>query len=273
MHRGRDRFACGRRAASRRPAGEDIDHEGEVKGALPTAPIGQVPDPEPVRARSAEVAPHQVGAALSLGVGLCRAPGPPTALGTADPCLSHQPLHSTPADLHPLAPQGNPDPPVTVGAVVALVDLCDGGKQALIAQAPSRSLTLGALIVGGGRHLQGGADGLDPEALAMAIDERAHFGRCGSSSAAKKTEAALRISFARRSSRTSPRRRPSSSRSSLPNNSLRLPRSASAWRTHLRSVSAGMPNHGLRGRLGGRNQRPTGHRGPTTPLGTSSVVT
>ncbi len=57
----------------------------------------------------------------------------------------------------------------------------------------------------------------------------------------EKTEAALRISFARRSSRTSPRRRPSSSRSSLPNNSSRLPRSASAWRTHLRSVSAGMP--------------------------------
>ena len=40
----------------------------------------------------------------------------------------------------------------------------------------------------------------------MLIDERAHFGRCGSSSPAKNTLAAFRISFARRSSETSRRK-------------------------------------------------------------------
>jgi len=54
-------------------------------------------------------------------------------------------------------------------------------------------------------HPQGPADRLDPEALAVRLDERAHFGRCASSSAGKNAEAALRSSLARRSSRTSPR--------------------------------------------------------------------
>ncbi len=62
----------------------------------------------------------------------------------------------------------------------------------------------------------------------------AHFGRCGSSSAAKHADVALRLSLARRSS---PRRRPNSLRPSLLHSSLRLPASASAWRTHRRNVS------------------------------------
>jgi hypothetical protein len=44
-----------------------------------------------------------------------------------------------------------------------------------------------------------------PEALAILLDERAHLGRCGSSSPAKNTLVAFRISFTRRSSNTSRR--------------------------------------------------------------------
>jgi hypothetical protein len=57
-----------------------------------------------------------------------------------------------------------------------------------------------SLLVRGRRHVQGPADRLDAEALAMLIDERTHFGRSASSSVAKNSEAAFRISFARRSS-------------------------------------------------------------------------
>ena len=62
--------------------------------------------------------------------------------------------------------------------------------------------------------------------------------RCGrSSSAAKKTEAALRISFARRNSRFSARnfRRSTDSWLVTPG---RSPESVSIWRDHFRSVSA-----------------------------------
>src|SRR5205807_2273765 len=95
----------------------------------------------------------------------------------------------------------------------------------------------GALVVGGRRHAQGAADRLDPEALAVLLDERAHFGRCGSSSPAKNTLADFRISFARRSCATSLRNALISSRSWLVRTSLRRPSSASTGRTYLRRVS------------------------------------
>lgn len=50
---------------------------------------------------------------------------------------------------------------------------------------------------------QGAADGLDPETIAVFVDERDHLVVGRSSSAAKKAEALRRISFARRSSRFS----------------------------------------------------------------------
>jgi hypothetical protein len=81
----------------------------------------------------------------------------------------------------------------------------------------------------------------DAEALAMLVDERAHFGRSASSSVAKNTEAALRISFARRNSKFSLRSFLISSRSSLVGRSGRGPLSASACRTRLRNVSACIP--------------------------------
>ena len=65
------------------------------------------------------------------------------------------------------------------------------------------------------------------------------------------TLADLRISLARRSSRTSPRRRLSSSRSSLLKSSLRGPASASAWRTRFRSVSGWMLGSAATWAIGG----------------------
>lgn len=209
---------------------------------------------------------------MGRGVRCCRAPGAPAALGALDPGLPHQPRYPAPADLLAGPLQCDPHPPVAVGAVVGLVDLGDATGQALVLERACRALALGALVVGGGRHLQGLADRLDPEVLAVLLDIGAHFVRRGSSSAAKKADADFRMSLARRSSRTSPRRDFSSSRSAVLSKSLRTPASASALRTHLRRVSWWIRGRGLRGRWGGRSRRPSGHRDRAAHRGISSVV-
>jgi hypothetical protein len=56
--------------------------------------------------------------------------------------IPHQPLHAALADILPLAFQGDPHPPVAVGAVVALMDLLDAAEQALVLDGSSGSLAL-----------------------------------------------------------------------------------------------------------------------------------
>ncbi len=70
----------------------------------------------------------------------------------------------------------------------------------------------------------------------MSVDEGHYFGSRGSSSRAKKADAALRISFARRSSLFSRSSSRILARSSL-GNPGRRPSSTSARRTQVRSVS------------------------------------
>src|SRR5256714_10199600 len=81
------------------------------------------------------------------------------------------------------------------------------------------------------------ADRLDREHLPVLVDEPHERGCDRSSSAAKKTDAALRISLARLSSATS-RRSFLISAASWDVTPGRAPALTSAWRTHLRSVSA-----------------------------------
>ena len=110
------------------------------------------------------------------------------------------PLDAVAADLDAGAAQGEPGLAVAVGAVVALGDLLDQREQPLVAGGPLRALPGFAVVVGGRRHVQGLADRLDPEARAVLVDERAHFVRSWSSSVAKNTLAAFKISLARLSS-------------------------------------------------------------------------
>jgi hypothetical protein len=93
------------------------------------------------------------------------------------------------------------------------MDFPDPGQQPLVFQRPSRPVPGLALVIGGRRDAQGPANRLDPEMTATLVDERGHFGRSGSSSFAKKTDADFKISFARRSSKFSWRNRRISSRS------------------------------------------------------------
>src|SRR5581483_5243618 len=219
----------------------DVDHESEEDRPLPAAQVGEVGTPELVRPGGGEVALHQVGPPDRLRVSDSRAPWLPAPLRAPDAVAAHQPLHPAAADLLARAPQRPPHPPGAVGEVVARVDLPDQLEQPLVLDRTSRALAAAALVVGGRRHVQGLADRLDPEAPALSVDERAHLGRSRSSSLAKNTLAAFKISFARRSSKFSRRSLRISSRSSLVSRSLRRPSFASTCRTYFRSVSDGSP--------------------------------
>jgi hypothetical protein len=182
------------------PAAVGVDDEREEHHALPAPQVGQVGHPQLVRPARAEVALDEIGPAARFGVGPRGPPRPPTPLRADDPVRAHQPLHT--AARHALAgPQQRlPHPPVAVGVVVSRVELADPTEQPLILYGSLRALSGRSLVVGGRRHVHDPADRLDTKAAAMLVDEAAHFGRSVSSSVAKNTDAALRISFARRSS-------------------------------------------------------------------------
>src|SRR5215204_2347790 len=207
----------------------------------PTAPAAQVRevgDPELVRSRCCKVALDEIRPASSLGIGAC---GAPRLLGADDPVALHQSLHAAARHLFAGATQRLPHPPISVGVVVARMQLADPGQQPLVFNRPVRAAAAGALVVRGRRHAQGRTDRLDPEEATVLVDVAAHLGRSASSSSAKNTLADFKISFARRSSKFSCRNRLISSRSSVVRRSGLKPWSASAWRTCLRSVSGWMP--------------------------------
>src|SRR6266516_4945256 len=218
-----------------------VDHEREVDESFPAAQVAQVGDPELVRTRGAEVALDEVGPPRRQRVRLGRLPRLAAPLRADDPARAHQPLHA--AARHPLAGTRErlPHPPIAVGEVIGGVQLPDPPEQPLVLDRSRTAAAAAALVVRGRRHAQSRAHRLDPEALVLALDERAHLGRSGSSSLAKNTLAAFKISFARRNSNTSRRSFRISSRSCELSRSVRTPASASAWRTRLRSVSGWMP--------------------------------
>src|SRR3954447_6943368 len=116
------------------------------------------------------------------------------------PSLRISRLTPVAADRDAVTAQRQPRSPVAVGVVVGGVDALDLPEQPLGLDGSPGALAGGALVVGGRRHVQDPADRLDAEAAAVLVDEAAHLGRSASSSVAKNTDAALRISFARRSS-------------------------------------------------------------------------
>jgi hypothetical protein len=103
-------------------------------------------------------------------------------------------------DRHTATRQLLPHAPGAVGLVVVCVHRADDGHERLVAVLARRRRPLLAGVVAAHTPVQGPADRLDPEARAVRVDEAHRFGRIGSSSRAKYALAALRISFARRSS-------------------------------------------------------------------------
>src|SRR5262249_39731264 len=159
---------------------------------------------------------------------------------------------------------------------VVLVHPGDRGLQLLIAGRSRRRLpALGVVVSGGGDRAavlaQHGADRLDTpaqpartHAAGLVLVDEPHERCCGRSSpAAKKTDAALRISLARRSSAFSRFSRLISACSSLVSPG-RVPASTSAWRTHLRSVSAvPMPSFSATAQIAGQSDGYSGRTSAT----------
>src|SRR5690606_26311002 len=135
-----------------------------------------------------------------------RGAAPAAASDALKPGLAHQPLDRAAGDLDAVQAQLPPHLAGPVEALGLLVDPADLDHQLCVALGPRRRLALAGLdgVVGRRGDLQRTADRLDPEASLVVVDENAHLlGGCGSSSRAKKADAALRISLARRSSRFS----------------------------------------------------------------------
>src|SRR5262249_2982257 len=122
----------------------------------------------------------------------------------ADPAreagASHQPLHPAATHWGAFAMQRSPDLARAVDAEVLGVQPPDLTQYLLVAQRTRRRLPRPRGVVRRWGELQRRADRLDPETIAVLVDERDYFLCWRSSSAPKKVAADLRISFARRSS-------------------------------------------------------------------------
>jgi hypothetical protein len=145
--------------------------------------------------------------------------------------LAHQPLHGAARDRRlpgwPFAVQGQPHLPSSVNTVVRRVNRGDPRLQLLVPHLLLSGLAGAVLVVGRGGDLGAKlrelvADRLDTPSQTIAVADTdvlvdvGHDQRCGrSSSAAKKTDADLRIALARFSSAFSRFNRFSSADSSL----------------------------------------------------------
>src|SRR5439155_2157337 len=164
--------------------------------------VGRVGDPWPVGGRRAEVTVDQVGR-----------PGGSRGWNRGSPALTpdrslefefgHQPTHPVPTNLDTLAPQLLPDLLCPVDVEVLLMHASDLDLETAVAQLSNRWWPRHCRVVSRRGDLQRVADRLDPKPFPVFVDEAHYFGSRGSSSLAKKADAALRISLARRSSRTS----------------------------------------------------------------------
>jgi len=208
---------------------ERVDDEAEEHDALPAAQVREVRQPQLVGPGGAEVAIDEVRRARGGRVRRGRAPRLAAALGALDGVLAHQPLDAVAAHVVVAgALERQPHLAVAVGAVVRGVRRLDLREQLLVGDLTLGALARGALVVRGRRRVQDPADRLDAEAAAMLVDVATHLVRSSSSSLAKNTEADLRISFARRSSKFSARNLRISSRSAVEGRSGRAPLSACA---------------------------------------------
>jgi hypothetical protein len=222
-------------------AREDVDDEGDVDPSTVGLHIGQVGDPEAVGRGGAELPRHQVSGTCAEFIA---ERGPHAALAAhhpAEPEPTHEALDGAARHADPLAVELGPH---LVGAIHAAVlgpDALDGGLELRVPDLADRPRAGARRVIGGGSNLQEAADRLDSPAGAVGVDEAHRGGSCGSSSRAKKTEAAFRISLARRSSRFSRSNSCIRCRSVLVSPG-RSPLSTSARRTHNRRVSAFMPS-------------------------------
>lgn len=189
-------------------SGKHVDDKGHVQPALPGRDVGEVRDPQLVRALGPELPIDPVQRAKGLAVADRRAHPlvPPHA---SQPLLAHQPFHRAPRHRHALPPQLPPDLVSAIDLPVGLPHAFNLRHQDLITPDPGAA----TLWVIPKRHLpsiarwgdlQDFADRLDPMRVTVCINEVPQdLSRRSSSAWAKNALASFSISLARRSSLTS----------------------------------------------------------------------
>src|SRR5215204_283717 len=222
-------------------AGAGIYDEGDVHPAAMRLHVCQIGDPQAIGRGGPELAGHEVQRPVARVAAHRR---PHTRLAPDDapqPQLAHESLDGAAGNGNPFPVELRPD---FVGAVHLSVLVPHAPNLTLQDRVPlpaSRDGPPDGGVVAARGDLQHAADRLDSPADAVLSDELHRVGQRGSSSRAKKAEAALRISLARRSSRFSRSSSWIRSRSALVTPG-RFPWSTSSRRTHSRSVSAVIPS-------------------------------
>jgi hypothetical protein len=179
--------------------------------------IREISHPQPVRRTRGELTFHQVRSTGSVRVGH-RGAGLLTAHRTDQTQGAHQPFHPAPAHRNPLPVQRPPHLLYPIHRIVLLIHPGNVFLELFITHRPRRQRSDDGGVIRGRSDphteiSQHGADRLDSEPFLMLCDKRYERGSRGSSSLAKKTDAAFRISFARRNSRFSRRNSRSASAS------------------------------------------------------------
>ena len=117
-------------------AAVDVDDEREEQQAFPATQVGEVGDPERIRARGGELALHEIGASARCGVGDRGPPRLAAPLGALDRIGAHQPPDAVATDRLARPEQRLPGAPVAVGVVVGRMDLTDPLQQPLVLDGP-----------------------------------------------------------------------------------------------------------------------------------------
>ena len=192
-----------RRLPADHEARADIHDEGDVDPAAVGLDVGQVGHPQAIRRRRPELAGDQIERPVARLVA-DRGPDARLAADHASQAeLAHEPLDRAAGDRDPLALELRPDLVGAVHLAVLVPDPPDRDLQDLVSSPARRRRPADRGVVAARGDLQHPADRLDSPARLVLGDEPHGFGKRGSSSRAKKADAAFRISFARRSSRFS----------------------------------------------------------------------
>ncbi len=173
-------------AGVRRPAhppadnapGIGIDHKGHIDEAHPGGDVGEVRDPEHVRARRLELPVDAIERARR-GLVADRGPHRLAPHGPLQAHGLHQPRHRAAGDRNAVTGELAPDLTHAVDPEVRLEHALDLGLQGLVALGAARQL----LRAGSSRNMgvvrrrgdrQDFADRLDPVDVAMSVDEGDH---------------------------------------------------------------------------------------------------
>ena len=241
---------------------ERVDDEAHVGHPGPGRHEGQIGHPQLIGCGRGEVAAHQIGMPRRGRVGFGGA-DPFAAPDPGDARRPHQPGDLVTADVVAGPAGGLPQLAGPVDPVVVLPQLQQHRRHHRVAAGPRRRRAGLGRVVGARGHLhacrsQDGADGLDPELVAVGVDERDYFLCWRSSSAPKKLAARFRISLARLSSRISCSR-------SLIRCGLRGATPRARTRRRCRPDAPRTAPTRCRTRAGGRPDAPSRARCPTQP--------